>query len=237
MGKEDSKINQKRQFVGLLLYITLFVTSFTAVSFFVSSTILHADDHKSGGVRHKQEHGNDREYGRNSHATQENIGTNNNGDEHGDEEEDDDNGGQERGESNEATGLATAVLLVFANITVVLSLMIKLILNILPKNSTTRSFLVQLNGMQKKRLRALHYWLNPIVLVLAFIHLFLSSCDSTILPECGLALMAILTLSGLMLKQRFLSNTIRKHIRIIHTYPIGIILMVMILIFGHTIID
>lgn len=220
------------------MHRVLFASLLIAVLLVMTPALLIADDHGRGGEgRYEHEQGDDWESQDDRERERGKLEPYGGGDEPDEKENDDDEEGREQEEGNETTGLATAALLVMANITVVMSLVVKLILSLMPNHATGRSSLIQFNGLQKKHLRALHYWLNPAALILAGTHFYLSTCGSTMLPECGLALMAVLVLTGLTLKMKFLPRTLSKPMRQVHTSSIGIILMTMVLIAGHTIID
>lgn len=159
------------------------------------------------------------------------------------EEEDGENSGivgqssSNKEEGNEATGLITALLVLCANLTVVISLLIKLCVKIVPLSAELKKNLIKFNISQKKRLMWLHYFLNPVAFGFAAIHFSLSSCKSTFLPECGIFLMALLVVLGLIVKFNKAPESLRKFIIPLHTHPLSLVIMVAVLMIGHTFID
>jgi len=140
--------------------------------------------------------------------------------------------------NNEASGLAAAWMLAAANITVLLSLLIRVTrYTDLPAQVNDR--IKRFNQLQKKFLLPVHYVLNPLALGAAFVHFMsaTSACEASGLPEWGLALMALITGIGIMVKFKVFSKNLRKNTYRIHTNPIPISLLLVILLIGHAIVD
>ncbi len=138
---------------------------------------------------------------------------------------------------NEATGQAAAWIFAAANLPVVLSLLIKGITHSISMSDETRDRLKKFNRTQKKYLMPFHYVLNPLALILAFTHFTLSYCRSTSLPEWGLMIMAILAVTGLLIKFRLVPSSMIRTFHKIHTHPLFISLLVGLLLAGHSIVD
>ncbi len=140
--------------------------------------------------------------------------------------------------NNEATGQAAAWMLAAANISVLLSLLIRVTrYTDLPAQVNDR--IKRFNQMQKKFLLPVHYFLNPLALGMAFIHFMsaTSACKASGLPEWGLVLMALITGIGIMVKFKVFPKNLRKSTYQIHTNPIPITLLLAILLIGHAVVD
>ncbi|MBI5591439.1 MAG: hypothetical protein HY881_13255 [Deltaproteobacteria bacterium] len=141
-------------------------------------------------------------------------------------------------EINEATGQAAAWMLAAANITVLLSLLSRGARYAdLPAQINDR--IKRFNQLQKKFLLPVHYVLNPLALGMAFIHFMsaTSACKASGLPEWGLALMALIAGIGIMVKFKVFPKSLRKSTYRIHTNPIPITLLLIILLIGHAVVD
>jgi len=140
--------------------------------------------------------------------------------------------------NNEATGQAAAWMLAAANITILLSLLIRATrYTDLPAQINDR--IKRFNQIQKKFLLPVHYILNPLALGMAFIHFMsaTSACKASGLPEWGLVLMALITGIGIMVKFKVFPKSLRKNTYRIHTNPIPITLLLAILLIGHAVVD
>ena len=140
---------------------------------------------------------------------------------------------------NEATGQAAAWLLVAANLNVVLSLLIRGTTRYAALPAQINDRIKRLNQLQKKFLLPVHYFLNPLALGVAFIHFMsaISACRASGLPEWGLVLMALITGIGVMVKVKLSPKSLRKNTYQIHTNPLPIALLFVILLIGHAIVD
>ena len=87
---------------------------------------------------------------------------------------------------NEFTGESAAWVFVIANITVVLSLLSKMLIKFIPPGIALKEKIRAWNNFQKKYLMFFHYVLNPISLIIAFVHFNLSQCRTSSLPESGI---------------------------------------------------
>lgn len=138
---------------------------------------------------------------------------------------------------NETTGEIAAWLFGVANFPVALSIILKTLAKFLSPKLNLRDPLTKYNRQQKKYLMKLHYWVNPIALAVALIHLSLSSCMSTAFPEWGLGVMLVAVLLGLIMKLKLSPASMRQSILRFHTSPVLLIVAVSILLVGHTIVD
>lgn len=138
---------------------------------------------------------------------------------------------------NETTGEIAAWLFGVANFPVALSIILKTLAKFLSPKLNLRDPLTKFNRQQKKYLMKLHYWVNPIALAVALIHLSLSSCVSTAFPEWGLGVMLLAVLLGLIMKFKLSPAAMRQRVFRFHTSPILLIAAVSILLIGHTIVD
>jgi hypothetical protein len=135
---------------------------------------------------------------------------------------------------NEATGVIAAFLLVLANLTVLLSLILKGINSLFSLSTETKTSISAFNRAQKKYLRRLHYILNPIAICIAIVHFHLSSCSS-VLPDLALILFLVLGILGLILKFQLSPRSTHKVVYGVHCSSITFSGMVLLLAIGHMI--
>jgi len=140
-------------------------------------------------------------------------------------------------EGNEATGQTTAWLLVAANLTIALSILIKGASRFLPLDPQTKSSFKSFNQLQKKHLMRFHYVLNPVALGIAFFHFMLSSCRSSPLPEWGLIMVSMMVFLGLILKFKLSLKGMRKSVYHLHTTSAFFLIMIVLLVAGHLLVD
>jgi hypothetical protein len=147
-------------------------------------------------------------------------------------------GGGKRGDKgNEFTGQFAAWIFVAANLTVGLSLLSRGLSSRTQLSSKTRERIRKFNQLQKKGLMRFHYWLNPLGLLLAVIHFSLSTCRSSPLPEWGLGGAATLVLIGSVIRFKLSPKRFRKTVYRIHTSPLTLGLVLMVLFIGHSVVD
>ena len=147
------------------------------------------------------------------------------------------NGPEETSEGNEITGQTTAWLFGLANLTVILSLLIKGTIRLFPLPPPAQQSLKRINQFQKKHLMKIHYYLNPIALGMAVIHFALSSCPLSPLPELGLFFISLLLVLGIILKITGSPKMMKRFAYKVHTHPIISMILVSIILTGHLMID
>lgn len=140
-------------------------------------------------------------------------------------------------EGNETAGQIAAWLLVGANLTIAMSILIRWSNDFLPLGPRLKSLLSSFNRSQKKHLMIIHYYLNPVILGTVLWHWHTSRCKSSALPEFGLIAMVILMGLGIVIKFKIGHPNLRKKVYKIHTHPLYFLSMVLTLIIGHTIVD
>ena len=140
-------------------------------------------------------------------------------------------------EGNETTGQIAAWLLAGANLTVALSIVIRLANRFSPLWPAAKGLLSRFNRLQKKHLMRLHYYLNPVIIGVALWHWFESRCQSTSLPEWGLFLMVVAMATGILVKFKLCPGGLRKFLYQLHTQPLIFIALILMLTVGHTIVD
>ncbi len=143
----------------------------------------------------------------------------------------------EKDKGNEATGEVAALLFAIANITIAISLASKAALKLSVLSTHTKERIKRINQTQKRFGMPFHYLINPLAIVLASVHFFLSYCRSTFLPEWGLFVVACLALIGLLIKFRIAPRAIRKWTYLVHTSPLVSASLLLMLIVGHSIMD
>jgi len=140
--------------------------------------------------------------------------------------------------NNEVTGQAAAWILAAANFNVLLSLLVRgTRYTDLPAQIIDR--INRFHQLQKKVLMPVHYVLNPLALCMAFIHFMsaTSACKASGLPEWGLLIMALITGFGIAVKFKLSPKSLRKSTYRIHTNPIPITVLLVILLIGHAVVD
>ncbi|MBA4368216.1 MAG: hypothetical protein C0403_11345 [Desulfobacterium sp.] len=140
-------------------------------------------------------------------------------------------------EGNETTGQIALWLLVSANLTVFLSLVIKNADRFSHLSKQTKNTLRQINQFQKKYLMKFHYYLNPLALCIAVLHFLLSCCRKSSLPEWGLLLVVLMVLLGVMIKFKLAPKSMRKIVYRLHTGLPTFSIMIVLLVAGHQIVD
>jgi hypothetical protein len=140
--------------------------------------------------------------------------------------------------NNETTGQAAAWILAVANINVLISLLIRgTRYTDLPEQINDR--IKRFNQIQKKYLLPVHCLLNPLALCMAVIH-FMSAapaCKGSSLPEWGLLMLALITGFGITVKFKLSPKNLKKNTHRIHTNPIPLSLLLIILLIGHAVVD
>jgi hypothetical protein len=140
-------------------------------------------------------------------------------------------------DGNEISGLTTAWLLVLANLTIVLSILLNAMIHYFPIEPEGKSSIRRLNQLQKKRLMRFHYVLNPAALVLGCFHFILSSCKSSFMPEWSLIMVAVMVFLGIILKFQLFPRKVGRLVYRLHTTPVLIILFVFLVVTGHQFVD
>ena len=140
-------------------------------------------------------------------------------------------------EGNEVTGQTAAWLLVAANLTVALSILMKGVSRYFPLEPETKSTIKRFNQLQKKYLMRFHYVLNPLALCIAIFHFLLSSCRKSSLPEWGLIFVTMMVFLGLMVKFKVTPKWMGRFVYRLHTGLATFSIMIILLVVGHLIID
>lgn len=140
-------------------------------------------------------------------------------------------------EGNEPTGQAAAWVFGAANLTVGISFLTRQAIRRFRHNDRLAEGLKRFNRLQKRYLLPIHYLLNPAAVLLAITHFSLSACRSSVLPEWGLALMAVIAAIGVLIKFRIPPQRLRKFVYKLHTSPLPLLLLIAVLLVGHQIVD
>jgi hypothetical protein len=136
-----------------------------------------------------------------------------------------------------ASGQMAAWLLGIANFPVVLSIILKTCIKVIPQSSNLKETFGQMNRRQKARLMKLHYWLNPIAVMVAIIHFSFTQCETTVMPEIGLGAMLLICVLGIMVTFKWSPASLRKVVLGFHTSSISLLAIISILLFGHSMVD
>ncbi len=145
--------------------------------------------------------------------------------------------GRKRDKGNETTGQIVAWSLAAANLTVIISLLIRAIRRFAPISQQVKNSLWKFNSLQKKHLIRFHYVMNPLILAIALLHWSLSKCASTSLPEWGLFTMSVIVGLGIVLKFKLCPKTLLRRVYNAHTQPVLVLILVSILVIGHLAVD
>jgi len=138
---------------------------------------------------------------------------------------------------NELTGQTAAWLLVAANLTVALSMLMRGASRYCPLKPETKNAVKRFNQFQKEHLMRFHYVLNPSALCIAGLHFLLSSCGKSSLPEWGLIIVLIMVFLGLMVRFKVTPKWMRRFIYRLHTSPAAFSALVLVLVVGHLIVE
>ena len=138
---------------------------------------------------------------------------------------------------NELTGLTTAWLLAAANLTVLLSLLLKGANRYLPLKPEIKITVRRFNQFQKKHLMRFHYLLNPLALCIGCLHFLLSCCRKTALPEWGLVFVTMVVFLGLMVKFKGTPQWLRKFLYLLHTSWVALSVSILMLVVGHLMVE
>lgn len=145
-------------------------------------------------------------------------------------------GGSREDHGNEKTGQMAAWLFAVGNVPVAGTLLTRRFL--LAKNSGSfQKTAGKIYSWFKKDLMPFHYILNPLAIVMAFIHFNLSWCRSTSLPEWALLLVSGLALTGIVMKFRLIPQPLIRRVRAVHTHPIVAAAVFGLLFVGHQFLD
>jgi hypothetical protein len=147
--------------------------------------------------------------------------------------------GQEKNadEGNEITGQTTAWLLVAANLTIAISILMKAMIRYFPLEPEIKRSIKKFNQLQKKHLMRFHYVLNPVALGMACFHFLLSSCRSSSMPEWGLIMVSLMVFLGFILKFQLSPKGTGRFVYRLHTTPAFIMIIVFLLVVGHQFVD
>lgn len=137
---------------------------------------------------------------------------------------------------NEGTGEAAAWLFALGNFPVAGTLFLRRF-GLRKTAGGSRKWAAEGYAWFKKRLMPFHYILNSIAIATALIHLQLSWCRSTNLPEWALFFVLLVGLMGLALKFRLLPQPVLRSIRRLHTNPFLVAAVFGLLFLGHQSLD
>jgi hypothetical protein len=140
-------------------------------------------------------------------------------------------------EGNEVTGQTAAWLLVAANMSVALSILMNRLSRYFPLEPETISSIKRFNQLQKKYLMRFHYVLNPLAFCIAIFHFLLSSCRKSSLPEWGLIFVSMMVFLGSIVKLKVTPQWISRFVYRLHTSPAAFLTLILVLVVGHLIVD
>lgn len=141
-----------------------------------------------------------------------------------------------KGEGNELTGQTAAWLLVGANLTIMISILIRGMNRYFALGPGTKDRIRRFNRFQKNHLMRFHYLLNPVALCIALVHFLLSSCGRSSIPEWGFVFALVTAFLGFMVKFKITPKWSRPVIYRIHTSPVVFSALILVLLVGHLIV-
>jgi hypothetical protein len=145
--------------------------------------------------------------------------------------------GREEGGAGGSSGQIAAWLFGIANFPIVLSILLKACGKVMPQSSNLKEAVGQMNRRQKRYLMKLHYWLNPVAVIVAIIHFLLTKCETTAIPEIGLGAMILISILGILVTFKWSPASLRKTIFQFHTSSIFLLAIISILLIGHSMVD
>jgi hypothetical protein len=145
--------------------------------------------------------------------------------------------GQKSDKGHESTGQTAAWLFGVANLTVALSILSKAVKRFIPLSPEVQTAIMNFNRFQKKYLMRFHYLLNPAAVSFGLLHWLLSRCGSTAFPEWSLLGLSLLAGLGMVMKFKLSPRQLRKGIYTIHSHPVILPAIIIMLIIGHMSMD
>ena len=136
-------------------------------------------------------------------------------------------------QGDEFSGQVSAWLLAAASLPVALDLTARWVTRRASPSANLKSTIQRLNLAQRKRLMPLHTYLSLGALASGVLHLSRSACQSSSLPEWGLAGLAILVGSGLVIKLKLAPKSWRKGMYQAHVSLLVSGLFGLVLVGGH----
>lgn len=136
---------------------------------------------------------------------------------------------------NEKTGQIAAWLFVAANLPVTGTGLTRWFL----RRKTSSVFSTSAKALYAwcRDLMSFHYVLNPAAIAIAVIHFRFSWCRSTSLPEWALLFVALVGLTGMMVKFRMVPHPMGRLVRSLHTNPLVGAVVFALLFVGHHYLD
>ncbi len=137
---------------------------------------------------------------------------------------------------NEATGQAAAWLFAVGNIPVAGTVILRRFA-LRRAAGGVKKKAVEWYAWFRKDLMPFHYILNSMAILTALIHLKLSWCRSTSLPEWALFLIFLVGLMGLSMKFGLIPKPLLRSVRWVHTNAILVAAVFGLLFLGHQYLD
>jgi hypothetical protein len=142
-------------------------------------------------------------------------------------------------EGNEFTGQTSGWLFGIACLPVIFSLIARLISRRVSLHPRLKGLLEWFTSMNKKYFMPFHTYLSILALVVATVHLLISSCPNP-LPEWGLIIAGILVATGLIIKLRIASKVSPKLLKGIYQFHASLVvtgILISVLLAGHVFMD
>ncbi|MEJ5365270.1 MAG: hypothetical protein WHS86_09225 [Desulfosoma sp.] len=144
--------------------------------------------------------------------------------------------GRREDHGNEGTGQAAAWLFAVGNVPVAGTVFLRRV--VLKKTAgESKKRAAEWYAWFKKHLMPAHYVLNSVAILTALIHFKLSWCRSTNAPEWALLLLFLVGLMGFSMKFRLLPQPVLLSARWVHTNPMVVAAVFLLLFLGHQALD
>ncbi len=147
--------------------------------------------------------------------------------------------GNQENEGNEFTGQTSGWFFGIACLPVVFNLTARLVSRRVSLRPRLKGLLESYTRMNKKYFMPLHTYLSILALVVATVHLRISSCPNP-LPEWGLIIAGILVATGLIIKLRIASKVSPKLLKGIYRFHVSLVvsgILISVLLAGHVLMD
>ena len=134
---------------------------------------------------------------------------------------------------NGPSGLTAFTLFILANLTVVVSIAAPRLIKLESLKAGLKGKIKSFNQWQRKHIRWTHYLLNPLAVLAAFTHWWLSQCWILSFQKWGLILLALWAVLGLTIKFKLAPKAWRPRLFKLHTRWVIPASMFVLVAVGH----
>jgi hypothetical protein len=134
---------------------------------------------------------------------------------------------------NEPTGQAAITFFILANLTVVASILAARAAKSQGLTMELKGKIKSFNQWQRKHIRWSHYIFNPLAVLAAFLHWWLSQCWILSFQKWGLVLLALWAILGLTIKFKLAPQAWRPRLFKLHTRWVIPAAFFVVVLIGH----